>query len=272
MAKTQTGQRTTQPDPTALGRAFKRRLKKEKGILLGGMVTEYLRPSLAKIYARGGFDFVFIEKEHMFFDGAEITDFVLAARDNGLPVISKIGELNRPEIARLLEAGVTVIQLPRSESRQDIETLVDYMKFPPVGTRAGAPCFGNVDYVWPDDDAKWLKKADQSTLILAHIETAKGYENAEEIVTAPHLDMVYVGPYDFSIAMGHPGDWDHPQVRKPMNEILDLCLKHGVAFGTTPSGSKAGADWIKRGCRFFELDGEQGMISAGVAEAVATYH
>ena len=73
MAKTQTGQRTTQPDPTALGRAFKRRLKKEKGILLGGMVTEYLRPSLAKIYARGGFDFVFIEKEHMFFDGAEIT-------------------------------------------------------------------------------------------------------------------------------------------------------------------------------------------------------
>jgi len=117
------------------------------------------------------------------------------------------------EIARLLEAGVTVIQLPRSESRQDIETLVDYMKFPPVGTRAGAPCFGNVDYVWPDDDAKWLKKADQSTVILAHIETAKGYENAEEIVTAPHLDMVYVGPYDFSIAMGHPGDWDHPQVR-----------------------------------------------------------
>ena len=104
MAKTQTGQRTTQPDPTALGRAVKRRLKKEKEILLGGMVTEYLRPSLAKIYARGGFDFVFIEKEHMFFDGAEITDFVLAARDNGLPVISKIGELNRPEIARLLEA------------------------------------------------------------------------------------------------------------------------------------------------------------------------
>ena len=57
-----------------------------------------------------------------------------------------------------------------------------------------------------------------------------------------------------------------------MIEILDLCLKHGVAFGTTPSGPKAGADWIKRGCRFFALDGEQGMISAGVAEAVATYH
>lgn len=270
MAKNQTGQRPTRPDPTALGRAFKRRLKKE-GILLGGMVSEYLRPSLAKIYARGGFDFVSIEKEHMFFDGGEVTDFVLCARDNGLPVISKIGELNRPEVARLLEAGVVAIQLPRTESRRDIETLVDYMKFPPVGTRAGAPCYGNVDYVWPEDDAQWLKKADQSTLVVAHIETARGYENAEEIVTARHLDMVYVGPYDFSIAMGHPGNYDHPQVGKAMCEILDLCLKHGVAFGTTPSGPKAGADWVRRGCRFFELVSEQELIAAGVAEEIAAY-
>ena len=34
------------------------------------------------------------------------------ARDNGLPVVAKVPEQGRAETARLLEAGVTGIQLP----------------------------------------------------------------------------------------------------------------------------------------------------------------
>jgi len=83
--------------------------------------------------------------------------------------------------------------------------------------------------------------------------------------------MVYVGPYDFSIAMGHPGEYDHPEVVEPMRRILRLCVKHGVAFGTTPSGPEAGEEWLRRGCRFFELASEQGLIAAGAAAEVAAY-
>ncbi len=104
-------------------------------------------------------------------------------------------------------------------------TLIDYVKFPPIGTRAGAPCYGNVDYLWPKDSRAWLQAANDATVIVAHIETTKGYENAEQIITTEHLDMIYVGPYDFSIAMGYPGEYDHPRVKKAMGEILDLCRK-----------------------------------------------
>jgi 2-keto-3-deoxy-L-rhamnonate aldolase RhmA len=124
-----------------------------------------------------------------------LSDFILAARDNNLPVISKIGELNRGEAARLLETGAVGVQLPRTESREQLEELIDYMKFPPVGTRANAPCYGNVDYVFPDNDAKWLRQADASVAVVAHIETQKGYENIDEIVSTPIVDMVYLGTY-----------------------------------------------------------------------------
>jgi 2-keto-3-deoxy-L-rhamnonate aldolase RhmA len=83
--------------------------------------------------------------------------------------------------------------------------------------------------------------------------------------------MIYVGPYDFSISMGHPGDYDHPRVRKAMDEILKLCVKHGVPFGTTPSGPKAGTRWIARGCGFFELVDELTLIREGAMQAVAAY-
>ena len=270
MAKARTAKTTFRGDPAALGRSFKRRLAKGE-VLLGGTVAEYLRPSLVKIYRYAELDFIFVDREHAFLDGKEMSDFVLFARDNKMPVISKISELNRPEVAKLLDAGVVGIQLPRTESRDQLMTLIQYVKFPPLGTRAGALGYGNVDYLPPEDDRAWLKKANQSTVIVAHIETALGYQNAEEIITTPHVDMVYVGPYDFSISMGHPGQSSHPRVKGPMSEILALCRKHNVPFGTSAASPQAGIEWISRGCRFFELDNELSLIQVGAAELAKIY-
>lgn len=266
--------RAAQPDPNRIGRDFKRRLRNGNQ-MVGAMVFEYLRPSLVKIFRRAGFDFIFIEKEHGIFDSKELPDFVLSARDNRVPVISKTGSLNRSEVTRLVDSGIVGIQLPRTESREQLLELAQYMKFPPIGTRAGAPCFGNVDYSWASDydlgGRKWQKGANEATSIVAQIETARGYENAAEIVTAPHVDMVYVGPYDFSISMGRPGEYDHPDVARPMMEILKLCRKHGVPFGTTASGPKAAAKWIAAGCQFFDAVDELSLIDAGARQTMSTY-
>lgn len=263
-------------DPTFLGRNFKKRLRKGDR-LVGGNLLEYARPSLVKLYRQAGFDFIYVEYEHVFFSPSALADTVLSARDNGLPVIAKTPQLDRAEVAKLLECGVVGIQLPRTESRRDLETLIQYMKFPPIGTRAGAPCFGNVDYAWPANDAEWIKMADESTLVIAHIETAAGYKNAQQIISTPHVDMVYVGPYDFSISMGHPGDYDHPAVRGPMEEILKICKKHKVPFGTTASfgtssdGMDSARKWVERGAQFFEAIDELSLIAMGAKELVGQY-
>lgn len=274
IAKRSASARPRPADPNRIGRDFKKRLRRGDQ-MVGAMVFEYLRPSLVKIFRRAGFDFIFIEKEHGIFDSRELPDFVLSARDNGVPVVSKIGSLNRSEVTRLIDAGIVGIQLPRTESREQLLELANYMKFPPLGTRAGAPCFGNVDYSWASDydvgGRKWQKGANEATSIVAQIETAKGYENAAEIVTTPGVDMVYVGPYDFSISMGRPGEYDHPDVAGPMKEILRLCRRHGVPFGTTASGPKAAKKWIAAGCQFFDAVDELSLIDAGARQTMDTY-
>ncbi|MFA6111569.1 MAG: aldolase/citrate lyase family protein, partial [Candidatus Latescibacterota bacterium] len=97
------------------------------------------------------------------------------------------------------------------------------------------------------------------------------YENAAEIVSTPGVDMVYVGPGDFSIEMGHPGLYDHPEVAGPMEEILTLCRRHGVPFGTTASGTEAAGRWLARGARFFEAVDEISLIREGAAKVVEAY-
>ena len=163
------------------------------------------------------------------------------------------------------------IQLPRTESREQVETLRSYIKFPPTGTRAVAPGYGNSDYLQDRDYRTWIPEQDAETTLVVHIETRLGYENAEEIITTPGVDMVYVGPGDFSIEMGQPGDFDHADVVKPMEEMLSICRKHGVAFGTTASGVEAAGGWVSKGATFFEAVDEFALIFEGGKRLVDEY-
>ena len=252
------------------GRQLKARLAARE-VLVGGMVLEYTRPSLMKIYQQAGYDFVYIEYEHAYFGMAEFADTVVAARDNGLPVVAKTPQLERQEVAKLLECGVVGMQLPRTETREEIETLIDYIKLYPKGSRASATGYGSSDYIKPTDRQGWIAGQDAETALVVHIETRTGYANAEEIVSTPGVDMVYCGPGDTSLEFDHPGDWDHPDVLGPMEQVLDLCLRHGVPFGTSVKGHDSAARWIGKGALFFEEASELDLIRRGAEAIVGGY-
>ena len=224
-----------------------------------------------KLYKDAGFDFAYIEYEHAFFDPAALSDMVLAARSYGLPPIAKTPEIGRAEVAKLLECGVVGIQLPRTESREEVETLRSYLKFPPYGTRAMAPGYGNSDYTQTADLKAWMAEQDAETTLVVHIETKVGFQNAEDIISTPGVNMVYVGPGDFSIEMGYPGDYDHPDVQKAMGEILNLCKKYGVPWGTTASSPEAAGRWISKGAQFFEVLDELELIRESASALVKEY-
>jgi 2-keto-3-deoxy-L-rhamnonate aldolase RhmA len=252
------------------GRHLKARLRTGPP-LIGGILTEYARPSLVKLYRQAGFDFLYLEYEHVFFDPPALADVVLCARDNGLPVIAKTPQLERAEVAKLLDCGVVGIQLPRTESRAEVETLRDFLKFVPAGSRAVAPGYGNSDYIQPADWTAWMRDQDRETTLVVHIETKLGWERAEEIISTSGVDMVYVGPGDFSIAMGHPGKYDHPDVAGPIEQILALCKRYQVAFGTTASNAEAAGRWLAKGARFFETVDELALIQEGATRLVREY-
>ena len=252
------------------GRHIKSRLKNNE-LLVGLTLNEYTRPSLVKMYQRANVDFMYIEYEHGLFIMSDFTDTVLSARDNGLPVISKTPQLERQEVSKLLESGVIGIQLPRTESRDQILELYDYIKFPPKGSRAIAPGYGNSDYLNPEDKRSWIIEQDLETTLVVHIETKTGYHNAESIISTTGVDMVYVGPADFSVEMGQPWNFDHPDVIKPMEEILALCKKHHVPFGTSAFDINNATSWVTKGTQFFLGPNELDFISSGATDFVNSY-
>lgn len=249
------------------GAELKRRLRTGQP-LIGGTLSEYVRPSMVELYAQAGFDFLYLEYEHGFINPRDICDCALAARRCGLPVVAKTPQLERGAVAKLLESGVVGIQLPRTESREELLELVQYVKFPPVGSRAVATGYGQSLYRQPADLPQWMAEQDADTCIVAHIETRRGFENAEQIVTTPGVDVVFVGPADFSVSMGYPGQYQHPELVAAIEHILQLCRQHSVPFGIAAGSAEAAGQWIARGAQFFETPDELAHLLAGARRLV----
>ena len=65
---------------------------KNGGPVFGFNVFESLRPSVAKIAARTGYNMLLVENEHVLHNDETLTNFLVIARDNRLsPVVTRLG-------------------------------------------------------------------------------------------------------------------------------------------------------------------------------------
>ncbi len=247
-----------------------KQLLNEQELVVGLMSQHVCSPWLPKLYHDAGADFLYIENEHLFFNGADLANMILAARSYGLPAVAKCEYVNRGSIAKLLDAGVTGIQLPMSETREQLAEVVSYVKFPPVGVRAAASGTGNTDYE-PVNVAEWIKRANDETTVIAHIETRKGLENIDEILSVPGVDIMFIGLFDLTVSLGQPAEYDHPDVVAAINRLVSSAQEHGKFSGMwVPSYDKA-EPWIEKGVRFFETTGDVGFIASGSVELMKRF-
>ncbi len=108
-----------------------RQILKEKDLVIGLSIWHTCSPWLAKIYVDAGADFVFADNEHILFNGADFASFAYSCQLLGLPMIAKCPYMDRGYITRLLDSGVNGIQLPMTESADQIALFAQWMKFPP---------------------------------------------------------------------------------------------------------------------------------------------
>lgn len=246
-------------------------LLKENRPLLGLTTQHVTEPWLARLWKASGCDFVFLEYEHGLYDERDLASFVLCCRTEGLPVVAKVPECTRAFVCRLLDAGVTGIQLPWTESKEQMERMVSYVKFPPVGIRAASPGYGSCDYDLDISGAEFIETANKETVVIAHIETRRGVENIDEIVSVPEVDAVFIGMYDLSISIGQPGNMQHPDVAAAVKRVFASASRQNKVLGMFVPEMDLVRIWLDSGVTFFETQSEVDLIAQGARNLVATF-
>ncbi len=64
------------------------------------------------------------------------------------------------------------------------------------------------------------------------VEGVAGIQNLDEILEVAGIDVLFIGPYDLSQALGVVGEVEHPRVLKEVEAIVSKCKAHGRVVGT----------------------------------------
>lgn len=141
---------------------------------------------------------------------------------------ARVGSTDPGPILRLLDSGARGIVAPTIESREQAQALVAATKYLPVGNRSMGPSRPGL-YIGDS----YAEAGNLAVSTIAQIETRIGVERAEEIISTPGLDSIYIGPADLAVSYGLPGrgDWDDGPVRDAIVHLRELTRAHGVTLG-----------------------------------------
>jgi 4-hydroxy-2-oxoheptanedioate aldolase len=129
-------------------------------------------------------------------------------------------------------------------------------RFEPAGIRGDGP--GRAARYWGLSQQQYYGRADVWPLdpngevfVIVMIEDALGVSNLDDILKrVPGIGAILIGEGDLSQDLGHPREYDHPIVKKAMDEIVSVCKKHNVVVGHPHVGPKNVNAVLEQGYRF----------------------
>lgn len=201
---------------------LKNKLAAGKTVL--GTWCEIPSPEFINVLAKGGFDFVIIDMEHGSCDYEQAGKMVMAAQVEGCSPIIRVPTNNESAILRALELEAEGVIVPHVESAQERKKVIDAIKFPPIGNRSLNPYVRAGGY---RSTPNFTKEQNKKTLSAILIESLAGIEDIEEIINDDYLDVVYMGSYDISVALGVPGETKHPKVVEVLKKMTKIITKKG---------------------------------------------
>lgn len=224
-------------------------------------------PELAHAYAAAGFDFMLIENEHWPLSLESDQLLVRAGRAAGIPVITRVPDAEYHLIARTLDTGAEGIIVPRVESPQRAADVVSWSRFPPQGKRGCGPGPLLYDYeTVPLPEA--LEHWNRNTLVVVQAESRAAIERIHELAAVPGLDAIMIGPADLSISLGIPGQTDHPDFLRAVEEVARACAAAGIASGMFVGDPERIRGYLRLGLRLFSCGGDIGLIRQAGSELV----
>lgn len=240
----------------------------EGRVVLGASVQQFPSPEVPRIYAAAGFDFCFIDCEHGIFGLEAARELIQASLDRGITPIIRVGDLQYPLVARMLDAGAQGIIYPRVESPELLAQAVSWTRFPPAGVRGYGLSGPQFDYQ-NCTFAEAIAHANAHTLVVAQFETRIAMERREELLAVPGVDVGLVGPADLSISLGVPGEFEHPKVVDTILAFLESCGRRGVFPGIQVRTLALARKWIGRGMKFVGCGSEHGLLLEKASENLA---
>lgn len=228
----------------------------------GQFILELFTPGVPQILKNCGLDFIIFDMEHGRCDLALMAQLIQASKDAGIPPLVRVPDIEFRPLSRVLDMGAIGVIVPRVETPEQARFLVAQLKYAPEGCRGVA--LGVAHDRYRSRGAEYLEQANRETIAIALLETARAFENLDEILRTPGLDVAWMGHYDLTVSMGIPAQFDNPRFVEKMDQLLDGCGRNHVAAGFLTADPADTKYWTGKGFRMISLGTDIGSYQSAV--------
>jgi 4-hydroxy-2-oxoheptanedioate aldolase len=219
--------------------------------------------SLFEMASLMGFDCLWMDLEHHSYSDETAANLMRAARVGTSDIVARPAKGEFMRMGRLLEAGATGILYPRCSDAEEAREIVKWAKFAPQGKRGFDGSSGDNPYRFMKA-GEYIETANRETFIIAQLEEQSAIDQAEEICAVEGIDGLMLGPADFSILSGIPGQVDHEIVTAASETIAKAAANTGKHWGRTSSSFEKTQEYMDMGARLIfqgsDLMGLKGLL------------
>ena len=182
-----------------------------------GLNLSFYADEIIEMAGLMGLDFVRYDGQHSPITPETIDRMCRMCDGFGVTPTMRVPDQIPSNILNYLDRGVMAITVPDLETKEQAEALVRACYFAPKGRRS----FTSqrvVQYGFGGDLKTVMEDTNANTLVFPQLESITAYENLDEILTVEGIDIFSGGPSDLAQSMGHPGENDHPDCLRVVEE------------------------------------------------------
>jgi 4-hydroxy-2-oxoheptanedioate aldolase len=217
--------------------------------------------------ATAGFDFVILDCEHGGYDFATLEASIAACETSGAAALVRAPGADAFFIQRVLDLGADGIVVPQIASAAEAERAVRMAHFAPLGTRGYNP-FTRGGFYGITPARKYVAGYPFAGVL---VESPEAEQALEAIVALPQLDLVYLGIFDYTVALGIPGEVDDPRVQAFVRRAARMARDAGKAVGTTAMSEAQAERMIDAGVNVLLWGTDTWLIGRGAREGLDVY-
>ncbi len=224
------------------------RNKLNNGECVYGPFMKSSDPMFVEATGIAGFDFAIFDMEHGPVLLQQQQNNIRAAELRGMLPIIRVKDSSENTIGAVLDIGALGVQVPQIKNAEQAREVVKNAKFYPYGMRGVCRFVRAADY--SDMERNVYFKSSGDLIIIIQLEGVEAIENVDEILQEDNIDIIFIGPYDLSQALGVPGQVDHPCVVEKMKQMIEKAKAKGKVVGTFVDDMEALKMWRDAGVQY----------------------
>ena len=206
---------------------------------------------VAEIFAMAKPDALWLCMEHTSLTYEQAEHQVRAAKMHDVDALMRVSRGGYSDYIRPLEIDCAGLIIPQIDNLEDAIKVRDMTKFAPIGKRGNDG--GNNDAAFTKIDMlDYLSTANKERFVCYQIEHPGVMKDLEAIAELEGVDALFFGPGDYSIALGVPGEMQHPEIKKARQLVAEFARKNNK-IAATVGGPDIVGEYINMGYNLLNI-------------------